>query len=177
MSLRTLHCIRRTASRGFCSHLQPATRNLPIFTSTRQPPHWVVIHTSTRTQHIMAPSKEEKDAATSKGNNQEDVEGKENEWKFRAPYKIHDDAKGFNALYEASCHCGRVRYQLSREKPLDAKYCHCNTCQRLHGKHSILTWCAGNVLCDRSLTCLCRCSLPMGRYIRENGHQLHPRSS
>ncbi len=35
----------------------------------------------------------------------------------------------FNALYEASCHCGRVKYQLSREKPLDAKYCHCTTCQ------------------------------------------------
>jgi hypothetical protein len=82
----------------------------------------------------MAPSKEEKKAATEKGNSEEDVEGALNEWKFRAPYKIHDDTDSFNALYEASCHCGRVNYQLSREKPVDAKYCHCTTCQRLHGE-------------------------------------------
>jgi hypothetical protein len=81
----------------------------------------------------MAPSREEKEAATEKGNNEKDVDGGLNEWKFRVLYKIHDDNEGFNALYEASCHCGRVKYQLSREKPLDAKYCHCTTCQRLHG--------------------------------------------
>ena len=55
------------------------------------------------------------------------------EWKTRPPYKIHDNDKNFNALYEGSCHCGRVQYQLSREKPLASKYCHCTTCQRLHG--------------------------------------------
>jgi hypothetical protein len=47
----------------------------------------------------MAPSKEEKNAATEKGNDEKDVEGELNQWKFKAPYKIHDD---FNALYEAS---------------------------------------------------------------------------
>jgi hypothetical protein len=26
-----------------------------------------------------------------------------------------------------------VQYQLSREKPLDAKFCHCKTCQVIHG--------------------------------------------
>jgi hypothetical protein len=56
----------------------------------------------------MAPSTEEKKAATAKGNHEKDVDGELNEWKFRAPYKVHDDNEGFNALYEASCHCGRV---------------------------------------------------------------------
>lgn len=57
------------------------------------------------------------------------------EWKTRVPYRIHDN-ENFDVKYEASCHCGRVKYQLSRDKPLDAKYCHCSTCQRLHGQHS-----------------------------------------
>ena len=56
------------------------------------------------------------------------------DWKERAPYRIHENTDDFKVRYEASCHCGRVKYQLSREKPLDAKYCHCTTCQRLHGQ-------------------------------------------
>ena len=55
------------------------------------------------------------------------------EWKKRAPYKIHEDAD-FNPRYEGSCHCGRVKYQLNREKPLAAKFCHCTTCQTIHGE-------------------------------------------
>lgn len=47
------------------------------------------------------------------------------EWKKRPPYKIHDSNGDFNALYEASCHCGKVKYQLSRDAPLDSKLCHC----------------------------------------------------
>ncbi|MCJ1441077.1 MAG: hypothetical protein MMC23_001563 [Stictis urceolatum] len=54
------------------------------------------------------------------------------EWKHQAPYKIQEEGS-FSPKYEASCHCGKVQFQLSREKPLDAKYCHCLTCQRLHG--------------------------------------------
>jgi len=81
----------------------------------------------------MAPAEEEKQQAVANGHEEEDIEGDDNEWKFRAPYKVHGDDEKFNALYEASCHCGKVRYQLSREKPLDAKYCHCKTCQVLHG--------------------------------------------
>lgn len=56
------------------------------------------------------------------------------EWKTRAPYKVHENDPNFNVRYEGACHCGRVKYQLSREKPLDAKYCHCTTCQKLHGE-------------------------------------------
>lgn len=55
------------------------------------------------------------------------------QWKQRAPYRIHEKNEGFKALYEAACHCGKVRYQLSREKPLDSKLCHCTTCQTQHG--------------------------------------------
>lgn len=79
----------------------------------------------------MAPQ-EQKEKAAQKGNAKENIEGEHNEWKFKAPYKIHEDSK-FNAIYNASCHCGRVKYELSREKPLDSKYCHCNVCQKLHG--------------------------------------------
>ena len=94
----------------------------------------------------MAPSKDEKNQAKSSGHKSEDLEGKDNEWKFRIPYKVHEKAgegKGegggaFKAVYEGGCHCGRVKYQLSREKPLKAKYCHCGTCQVLHGE--LMSW-------------------------------------
>lgn len=81
----------------------------------------------------MAPSRTEKDGAVSNGSSNAEIEGSHNEWKFRAPYKIHDDNADFKAIYEGSCHCGKVQYQLSREKPVSAKYCHCTTCQVLHG--------------------------------------------
>lgn len=61
--------------------------------------------------------------------NEEKVE----DWKKRAPYKVHESSQHFNAIYEASCHCNRVQYQLSREEPLDSKLCHCTTCQTQHG--------------------------------------------
>ncbi|KAF2153494.1 hypothetical protein K461DRAFT_278303 [Myriangium duriaei CBS 260.36] len=54
------------------------------------------------------------------------------EWKKRAPYRVHESNDGFKARYEASCHCGKVKYQLSREAPLDSKLCHCTTCQTQH---------------------------------------------
>ncbi|PIA92083.1 hypothetical protein CB0940_09039 [Cercospora beticola] len=54
------------------------------------------------------------------------------EWKKRAPYKIHDKNEDFKHLYEASCHCGAVQYELSRKEPLDSKLCHCTTCQTQH---------------------------------------------
>jgi len=53
-------------------------------------------------------------------------------WKTRAPYSIHEDNTKFKAIYEASCHCERVKYQLSRKAPLNSKLCHCTTCQSQH---------------------------------------------
>ena len=82
----------------------------------------------------MPPSASPKADAKSNGHKSEDIDGKLNEWKFEPPYKIHDDAENFKALYNGECHCGRVKYQLSREKPLEAKFCHCRTCQVLHGR-------------------------------------------
>lgn len=81
----------------------------------------------------MPPSASERSSVKSSGHSTSDIEGKDNEWKFRAPYKVHTKDNNFKALYEGSCHCGRVRYQLSRERPLEAKFCHCRTCQVLHG--------------------------------------------
>lgn len=75
--------------------------------------------------------------ATANGDNGDsgELEGELNQWKFRAPYRVHEDNDGdnFPVRYEGGCHCGRVKYQLSREKPLSAKYCHCTTCQVIHG--------------------------------------------
>ena len=91
---------------------------------------------STTSQLTMAPSKDEKAAAKKSSScSSQELQGEKNEWKFRAPYKVHsnDDGGAFKALYEGGCHCGRVKYQLGREKPLDAKFCHCTTCQVLHG--------------------------------------------
>ncbi|RMY05285.1 hypothetical protein D0868_06490 [Hortaea werneckii] len=59
---------------------------------------------------------------------------KKDQWKFRAPYRVHEPNEGFKARYDASCHCGKVKYQLSREEPLDSKLCHCTTCQTQHGE-------------------------------------------
>lgn len=64
-----------------------------------------------------------------------ELEGELNQWKFRAPYKVHENDENFPVRYEGSCHCGTVKYQLSREKPLDAKFCHCTTCQKIHGRN------------------------------------------
>ncbi|KAI4214244.1 MAG: hypothetical protein LQ351_003329 [Letrouitia transgressa] len=68
------------------------------------------------------------------------TEGELNAWKHRPPYAIHNSSEHFEARYRGACHCGRVQYQLSREKPLDCKYCHCLTCQKLHG--APFQWCA-----------------------------------
>ncbi|KAK6852363.1 hypothetical protein PG995_010914 [Apiospora arundinis] len=50
----------------------------------------------------------------------------------RPPYQAADPA-AFDKKLQGSCHCGRVKYWLSREQPLNAKFCHCRGCQVLHG--------------------------------------------
>ncbi|KAK3994363.1 Mss4-like protein [Cladorrhinum sp. PSN332] len=57
----------------------------------------------------------------------------EDQWKFRAPYRIHESDENFPTKWKGKCHCGAVEYQLFRDKPLASKYCHCTTCQRMHG--------------------------------------------
>ena len=63
---------------------------------------------------------------------EEPGELKTGDYKYRSPYRIHTSADEFHSEWDGSCHCGRVTYQLSRKKPLKAKYCHCTTCQVLH---------------------------------------------
>ena len=101
------------------------------------------------------------------------------EWKTRAPYRIHENTEDFKVRYEGSCHCGRVKYQLSRETPLAAKYCHCTTCQTLHGKiHQFLHH--SSSFHDSGLDLLIfdftvRSSFPMGGHLPQRRHQLHAR--
>lgn len=55
-------------------------------------------------------------------------------WETDHPYKkpTPDDDDYNKPAWEGSCHCGRVQYTISREKPLASKYCHCTDCQRMH---------------------------------------------
>ncbi|KAI1191463.1 Mss4-like protein [Nemania serpens] len=58
---------------------------------------------------------------------------RDDDWKNRPPYRTTAANKEFVKRYTAHCHCGRVKYWLSREKPLATKFCHCVNCQALHG--------------------------------------------
>ncbi|KAI1813527.1 Mss4-like protein [Poronia punctata] len=58
---------------------------------------------------------------------------KDDDYKNRPPYRTAEKNKDFEKKYTAHCHCGRVKYWLSREKPLAAKFCHCIDCQAQHG--------------------------------------------
>jgi hypothetical protein len=87
---------------------------------------------------------------------------KEDEWKHREPYLIHDENENFSVKWKGKCHCGKVEYQLRREKPLSSKYCHCTTCQRLHGVSSSAFLCGRTDLIAGSLP-TCR-NFPQIRY-------------
>ena len=103
---RTLHSVRLTA-RPKCQTLPVVSSNAPRYTYSSQNmsiPHEPHSNEST------APSPDE-------------------DWKSKAPYRIHGPGDGFEAKLEGGCHCGKVRYQLSREVPLDSKLCHCVDCQ------------------------------------------------
>lgn len=65
----------------------------------------------------------------------------------RPPYS-HSDTP-FNPRYEGSCFCGTVKFQISRERPLDAKFCHCRGCQLLHGApfQWVCCFCAFHAFC------------------------------
>lgn len=56
------------------------------------------------------------------------------DWESQPPYKPASQRPDFVAEHRGSCHCGRVEYSLSRDRPLSSKYCHCRDCQVLHGK-------------------------------------------
>ena len=53
------------------------------------------------------------------------------DWQQKAPYQSAE--AGFDAKYTARCMCGAVQYTVDCD-PVAAKYCHCTSCQRLHGE-------------------------------------------
>jgi len=74
-------------------------------------------------------------ASTTKASDREQqgqLKDDQNRWKFRAPYTVQN-ADSFHSRYEGGCHCGKVQFHVKQTKPLEAKYCHCTTCQSLHG--------------------------------------------
>ena len=54
-------------------------------------------------------------------------------WKARPPYAIQSPDQFGPVQWRGRCHCGQVTYVLNRDKPLDAKFCHCRGCQLMHG--------------------------------------------
>lgn len=60
------------------------------------------------------------------------------QWQMRPPYlnpqQREANGQPFEKKLEATCHCGKVQYWLSRDKPLASKYCHCVDCQAMHGE-------------------------------------------
>ncbi len=53
------------------------------------------------------------------------------EKEFGSEYASVHDAS-FSVKYKASCYCAAVQIEV-RADPVDAKICHCLTCQRMHG--------------------------------------------
>ena len=111
---------------------------------------------------------------------QEDSTGL-NDWKTKAPYRLHDPNEHFEARYEAACHCGKVEYEISREEPLDSKLCHCTTCQTQHGmyaflmnKNKALPW-MKDMSNSNSLSLSHSRPFPMGRHLPQRRHQLQTR--
>ena len=65
----------------------------------------------------------------SKNNSKSD----EDDWTKRPPYSIRSPEEFGPVKWRGKCQCGQVTYQLSRDRPLKAKFCHCRGCQVMHG--------------------------------------------
>jgi hypothetical protein len=150
----TSRLIERTLARSICSPLTaprpwstPLIAAAPLLTSQRNCSTKPYIMTAKRplssSSKSNSPDQSNKQAKMSDNGGSGEkahqyqasdrTDREEDQWKFRAPYKIHEGDSNFDVKWKGKCHCGRVQYQLSREKPLASKYCHCTTCQRLHG--------------------------------------------
>lgn len=86
----------------------------------------------TKLFHMMPEKANRPDVGEGKGH-LEDMSAKQDndDWKNRPPYRTTDTNEKFHKRHTAHCHCGRVKYWLSRERPLAAKFCHCIDCQAL----------------------------------------------
>lgn len=65
---------------------------------------------------------------------------KDEAWKHRPPYTVPREFEFGPVKWRGRCHCGQVTYSLNREKPLNAKYCHCRGCQLMHGRDLLLQY-------------------------------------
>jgi hypothetical protein len=104
----------------------PAAAARTLTLTRTKVPHIGLLHLQNRALHNSAAMKSEQDNRTDGGHPNETEP-----WRNRPPYRTHAEG-GFPVKYEADCHCGRVKYQLSREVPLGSKFCHCSTCQKQH---------------------------------------------
>jgi len=67
----------------------------------------------------------------------EDQEDSE-DWKSQPPYALEDPKKPKKALFKGCCHCHDVTFEIYVDKPKGSHFCHCDTCQKLHG--SAMHW-------------------------------------
>jgi hypothetical protein len=160
----------KTISRvGFQTASHHTRTTTPLFTRLSAPhTAQTVFRQSIRFSSSFQKEKQAMDAKEAKG---EQPEKPVEDWQKRAPYKIHESNENFKARYEASCHCGKVQYQLSREEPLDSKLCHCTTCQTQHGMLSHISIPSRPLLTLNSSR-----TIPMGRHLPQGGYQLLQRT-
>ncbi|KAK7964233.1 hypothetical protein PG984_013223 [Apiospora sp. TS-2023a] len=78
-------------------------------------------------------SKGKHDTTTTHADEEAEKQKEGSEWRDQPPYRTESHNDHATKHHEAECNCGRIKYWLSREKPLASKYCHCTDCQSLHG--------------------------------------------
>lgn len=54
-------------------------------------------------------------------------------WKNRPPYYPQTPKELGSVQWRAHCQCGKISYVSKRDRPLNAKFCHCHGCQVMHG--------------------------------------------
>jgi hypothetical protein len=145
-------------------------------------PHHRVLSTSVRLAKMSDTEKKPKKGSENGSNGEQphqyqagtSTDRKEDQWKHRAPYRVHDKAEDFPVKWKGQCHCGTVKYELSRDKPLASKYCHCTTCQRMHGVsyHYIAFW---SQLWTSPANRTHLGPVPMGGHLPQRRYQLHQR--
>lgn len=68
------------------------------------------------------------------------LETRQGDFLQKPPYRAVDPAT-FDKKLQGGCHCGRVKYWLSQDQPLNAKFCHCRGCQVMHGELATAAHC------------------------------------
>lgn len=79
-------------------------------------------------------SKGKHDTTTTHEDEEREKQKEGGEWRDQPPYRTTSENEHFEKKHEARCNCGRIKYWLSRDKPIASKYCHCKDCQSLHGE-------------------------------------------